>query len=455
MDIPVLKRYLGSLVISAHLPGQRRIPFQPRRRLEELRDRRIRRMVRYAARAVPYYRDLFVREAIDPRSIRGAGDLGKLPILEKDLVRSRPGLFLAAGPASRGALRFLTSGSTGKRMAIWHDRRSLLANMAYGEREREPLIRVCGTFRPRELYVGYETSTFKEVTRFYAENTWMPVRPLRRFVSLRETAENVAQIMNAERPDILVGYGGWIDLFFKTVAARTIRLEPPKMVMYMGEALPGGAREFIEERFGIPILSRYNAVEAFKIGYYCEARTGFHLHEDLCHVRIVGPDGKDVAPGASGRIVITNLVNRASVLINYPIGDCAALRTEACSCGRTFRVLSELEGRVEDILLLADGRSVHPRAVWQVFKDDPEVLQYQLLQRGRRAFDLILSTTGESALRRAAHRSLPALQELLGPDAEIAVRRRDEISSSPGAKFRAVASISPGDGDASHAAEAG
>jgi hypothetical protein len=52
----------------------------------------------------------------------------------------------------------------------------------YGERERDPVNRHCGSFRPRELYVGYETSTFKKVIDFYNENVVMPVRPQRRFI---------------------------------------------------------------------------------------------------------------------------------------------------------------------------------------------------------------------------------------------------------------------------------
>ena len=84
-------------------------------------------------------------------------------------------------------------------------------------------------------------------------------------------------------------------------------------------------------------MSRYNAAEAFKIGFYCEQRTGFHLHEDLCHVRIAGADGATAGPGEVGRIVISNLVNRASVLLNYPIGDLGAIAAEPCPCGRTLQ----------------------------------------------------------------------------------------------------------------------
>ncbi|HVO26374.1 MAG TPA: hypothetical protein VMW56_22400 [Candidatus Margulisiibacteriota bacterium] len=431
----------GNAVIAANLRGQRSIPFLPLHQLEALRDRRIREMVTYAARTVPYYREWFARLGIDPRQVRGAADLDRLPVLDRELVRAQPHLFVTEASAARHAVSFSTSGTTGTPLEVRHDRRSLLANLAFGERERAPVLSLCsGTFRPRELYVGYETSTFKKVQAFYAEHTLLPVRPQRRFVSLLEPVEKIAAIANAECPDVLVGYGGWIDLFFKTVAARGMNLRPPKLVMYMGEALPYGARDWIEGRFGIPVLSRYNAVEAFKIGFFCEQRTGFHLHEDLCHVRIVAPDGRTAAPGVEGEVVISNLVNRASVLLNYPIGDAAAMAAEPCPCGRTFRLLAELEGRVEDMLPRADGRFVHPRAIWQVFKGDVEVLQYQLTQYELQRFVLTLVTADQAAFQRALARALPELERALGAGAIIDVSRRSEIDRGMSGKFRAVAS---------------
>lgn len=433
----------GNVVLAANLRGQQRIPFLPRERLEALRDRRIRRIVVHAARTVPYYREWFARAGIDPRSIRGAGDLDRLPILDRELVRAEPQRFVAVGRAARGALSFWTSGSTGTPIQIHHDRSSLLANIAYGERERAPLIAACGTFRPKELYVGYETSTFKTVNAFYEAHTLLPVRPRRRFVSLLEPIEKIAAIANAERPDVLVGYGGWLSLFFRTVDARGIAFQPPKLVIYMGEALPHGARAYIEENFGVLVLSRYNAVEAFKIGFFCEQRAGFHLHEDLCHVRIVDARGHPAAPDELGQIVISNLVNRASVLLNYPIGDFGSLSLAPCPCGRTFTRLSELEGRVEDILALADGSFVHPRAVWQAFKSCDGLLQYQLTQRAARQFALTLVSVDEPAFRRVAEQALPALEQLLGPQAQINITRGSALDRRTGGKFRAVVALSP------------
>jgi phenylacetate-CoA ligase len=140
-------------------------------------------------------------------------------------------------------------------------------------------------------------------------------------------------------------------------------------------------------------------------------------------------------------VLISNLVNRATVLLNHPIGDVAALATASCSCGRTLRLLTELEGRVEDALALDDGRFVHPRSVWQALKDDADVLQYQLVQLEPRRFVLHLATLDDAAFARARDRSLPRLATLLAPDPMIAVERAAARTRDGAVKFRAVVAL--------------
>ncbi len=439
-----MRRLYGNLVVLAHLRGQKRIPFLPRPRIEARRDERVRRIVAYAARTVPYYRELFARERIDARDIRGAKDLDALPLLSRDTVRRDPRLFLSDSRRARGSLALLTSGSTGTPLEIHHDRHSVLANIAFGERERAPVIELCGgSFRPKELYIGYETSNFRKVLDFYAENTRLPIKPQRTSISMVAPFEEIVDAINRLRPDLVTAYGGFLDVFFRTLVARGAAIHRPKVVMYVGETLPRERREWIEHELGIRVMSRYCAVESFKIGYFCEERRGFHLHDDLCHVRVLAENGRDATAGESGEVVISNLVNHATVLLNYPMGDIAALSTERCPCGRNQRLLSEVQGRVEDMLPLPNGEYLHPRAVWSVFKDDREILQYQLIQNDLRRFELRLVTADGQAFPQVRDRAIGALRLILGSGAEIAASHHTELGRNERertGKFRAVES---------------
>jgi phenylacetate-CoA ligase len=82
----VLGRVRGTLTILRTLPGQRRVPYLPPERIAELRDARVRETVRYAAETVPYYRDFFAREALDPREICSADHLAQLPLIDNPTV---------------------------------------------------------------------------------------------------------------------------------------------------------------------------------------------------------------------------------------------------------------------------------------------------------------------------------------------------------------------------------
>jgi phenylacetate-coenzyme A ligase PaaK-like adenylate-forming protein len=438
----LLKRLGGSLVVMAHLPAQRRIPHLSRRRIEARRDAAVRRIVAYAARTVPHYRELFAREGIDPRGIRGVRELDAMPLLDAEAVRADPERFTSESRRAGDALA-LVSGSVTGPLVLRHDRRSVLANIAYGERERAPVIQLCGgSFRPRELHIGYETSNFRKVLEFYAQNTRLP-RPHRESLSMVAPFEDIVAAINSVRPDLLTAYGGFLDVFFRTVVARGAEIHAPRVVMYVGETLPADRREWIERELGARVMSRYCATEAFKIGYFCEERTGFHLHDDLCHVRVLRPDGRDAAPDEPGEVVISNLVNHGTVLLNYPMGDLAAISSVDCPCGRGHRLLSELHGRVEDMLPLANGEHLHPRAVWSVFKEDPRVLQYQLVQHDLRRFALKLVTADVEAFARSRDRAVQELRALLGGEAEIETTRHVQLGREERertGKFRAVES---------------
>jgi phenylacetate-CoA ligase len=154
----------------------------------------------------------------------------------------------------------------------------------------------------------------------------------------------------------------------------------------------------------------------------------------------VNARGERVKNGSKGEVVISNLINRGTVLLNYRLGDVASLASDRCSCGRTLPVLAELAGRVEDIIFLPNGEFVHPRAVWGVFKPRHEVLRYQLIQRASERFELRLITIDSATYQRIIGQILADLRDLLGEVVIEPAYYRDLETQATG-KFRPVISL--------------
>ena len=138
--------------------------------------------------------------------------------------------------------------------------------------------------------------------------------------------------INRVRPTLLIAYGSFIELLFGTVKARGLQLHTPLAVLYVSDHLTDIGRRVVEDDFGVKVISNYSAAEALRIGFSCLANDGFHLHSDLAHVRIVDEEGRDVPAGESGEVLVSNLVNRGTVLLNYRLGDQGSLARGAGVC---------------------------------------------------------------------------------------------------------------------------
>ena len=118
------------------LAADRGTQYLPPERLWELRDRRARASVAHAAEHVPFYREYFARERVDPASLRTAADLSTLPLLDKTTVHGELDRFRSRAFDEHDLAAMRTSGRSGAWLAVRHDRESLLTGIAHSERER-------------------------------------------------------------------------------------------------------------------------------------------------------------------------------------------------------------------------------------------------------------------------------------------------------------------------------
>src|SRR4029079_15070751 len=74
------------------------------------------------------------------------------------------------------------------------------------------------------------------------------------------------------------------------------------------------------------------------------------------------------------------LTNRATVLLNYKLGDVVTVTTAVCPCGRSLPTIERIEGRADDLLRMPGGDAVHPLAVLRRLQGVPGVVRVQLVQ---------------------------------------------------------------------------
>ncbi|WP_237739586.1 hypothetical protein [Arthrobacter sp. TB 26] len=87
--------------------------------------------------------------------------------------------------------------------------------------------------------------------------------------------------------------------------------------------------------------------------------------------------------GTTGaKLLVTVLFSRTLPLIRYEMSDTVRLGGRGCPCGRSFTVLEDIEGRIEDVLQLpgkAGEVSVHPIVFHHVL-DQAAASGWQIIQ---------------------------------------------------------------------------
>ena len=377
--------------------------------------------------------------ALRPEDFKTAEDLARLPLLESRDLQVRPDELLSTDhPPDRG-LTLRSGGSTGAPHGVRHDAGALIANVAHGERDRAPVARHVGRWAGyRQLSFAPPLASGPEIQAFVAERTIRPasVRIERHTASVFDDFEASAARIDRERPDVVQGYGSYIGPLFRHIAADGRRRHRPRVVTYSSDGLPEADRALIEQDLGIPVLGRYQAVEALKIAFQCGAGPWMHVNEDIYPVRIVDEAGRAVPDGQAGQVVISNLVNRATVLLNYRLGDRARRLPGPCPCGRTLPRISLPEGRLDDWVALPSGEILHPQAVRSLFTDEVGVWEYQVIQEAPTRFRINLVVDPGADRDQLERRVESKFAARFGSGTTAAIAFVGALSRTPGGKVR-------------------
>ena len=137
-------------------------------------------------------------------------------------------------------------------------------------------------------------------------------------------------------------------------------------------------------------------------------------------------------------MVVSNLLSRGTMLLNYRLGDVAATLPEPCPCGRSLPLMSYVEGRNDDWLWRADGVVIHPRTVASLFRHEPEVWAFQVRQLDRTRTEVLLVAPRVADREATARRIAGNIRAELGDQAAVDVRFVEAIDPGPTGKRKSV-----------------
>jgi len=437
------RRAWWSAFTLAHAAREKELPFWPLERIIGIQRRRLRAIIRHAYEHAPFYRDAMRERGLSPADIRTAEDLARLPLTDSAVYGRQPERFRPAGGARGTPLTIHSSGTTGGPRAIDYDARALFLALAHGQRQRHVLARFTGrTLGYRELNLVREGGVPFQIRAFLERHSWTPpaVDLKRKTLTPGELPlEEEIEEINRFQPTVLMGYGSYLGVLFGKAHRRGLRLMP-KVVVYGADLMADSDRALIEDVMGVPVVSTYQAAEALRIGFQCELRRGFHLSLDDVAVRVVDERGQDVSPGGRGQLVVSNLTNFATVLLNYRLGDVVTLGSAPCPRGRTLPVIESIDGRADDLVHFADGRSVHALQVVRRLRTASGLDRLQVIQMASDRF-VIRAVAGEGLERTGAADALAAaLNALAGRACQTELEWVEALVPEPSGKTRIVIS---------------
>jgi len=364
-------------------------------------------------------------------------DLQRLPLLDKATISAhREELVNRKVPG--GPIRYSTGGSSGEPLIFYFDKRRQACDKAARMRSHNWF-----GIRPgdREAYVWGSPVELSRQDRLKGFRDWLTNDMLLSAFDLSElSVSEFVRRLQRFRPKCLFGYPSSISLMCQLAEKTGHNLAdlPIQVVFCTAEILYDHQKQVISEAFGgVPVVNGYGSREGGFIAHECPAGR-MHITSENVIVEFI-KDGKPVAPGEDGEIVVTHLDNYAMPFIRYRTGDIGQPSAEICPCGRGLEVMKVVKGRSTDFVVTPDGRWVHGLGLIYVVREVPGVRQYQIIQddidavRVLLVFDSDFPPDGERQIREG-------FTKRLGSDVRVSVEQVTELRQDPSGKFRFVIS---------------
>lgn len=342
---------------------QKDIETMSRKQIDELQLERLKWIVDYSIRNVPFYAERLGKAGVTAEKIKSLSDIQYIPFTTKADIRDNYpyGLF---GAKMKDIVRIhASSGTTGKPTVVgytkndinnWSDCVARLS-AAVGVTDEDVA----------QISFGYGLFTGALGLHYGLEKLGCAVIP----VSSGNT-EKQAMLLKDFGTTVLISTPSYA--MYMSEVAHDMGITNDELKLRIGlfgsEGCTMELRDKIEKGFGLFSTDNYGMSELMGPGVSgeCVERNGLHFAEDHFLPEIINSEsGERLAAGEEGELVVTTLTKEGIPMLRYRTKDITRLNYDTCKCGRTHCRMEKVGGRADDMLKIR-GVNVFPSQIESV-----------------------------------------------------------------------------------------
>lgn len=349
-------------------------------------------IVRHAMTNVPFYQRL-----------SGTG-FDDLPVVSKPMMVSRPGDHFDRHAQPEKLTSRMSSGTSGINFTSYFDDRRIAHHRA-------------------ELVAAYRFLGANSFGSFLHCRDWFDVSPRQHLAyALRgkrvyagerdpRRVHSISGWLRHRRGTVIIGLPSYLEILFERFLDLGLSFPPGTVhaIVGTGEPATNALMTASRELFGVELSMRYSNTENGIFGVSDVSSSRYKLNTATFHFEILDLDSdRPALPGAVGRIIVTDLHNKAMPFIRYDTGDLGRFAVDSAGVP-TPNILEELTGRNRDFPIAGTPEAPR-RALYFNLLDPVEaieaVVQFQLRQHDIGRFTWVLHAPKSPALEAELRRIL-------------------------------------------------
>lgn len=373
-------------------------------------------ILEYARKTLPFYSDI------------KDNNLSSFPVTNKAIIRQNfDGIFNSEYDMEK--LHYTsTSGSTGEPFKTYQDARKRSRTVA-------DLTRMFAHFGfylgDRYVFIRSWVDHYDSSKKTQVKQNFIPVDVNTLDLSQKEALRN--RLKKDKKIKALITYGSALEdlLNYLENKGDDSSMFNLKVVFSSSDTLKPEVKALGEKMFNCPIINRYSNEECGIMGYADKDSDAIKVNIASYHFELLGlEDDEPVAPGTVGRVVVTDLFNKAMPLIRYDTGDLATSDDN----GNDVKSIKSLVGRIADSVY-TDDQILISAATLSTYMQyyNKSIKKYQLVctAQNELVMSVVTELTDLSNLEKV-------LTDLFGTSRKLEIKIVDDIPLEKNGKYKQI-----------------